>query len=70
MRRVHVTIVAVEKLEVLLILSESYPACKANAPFYFVISGPSGCILFFSHYLINYTILVKKKIIDPIHGHL
>ena len=56
MTRVHVTILAVEKLEVLLILSESYPACKADAPYYIVICGPSGCTLFFSHYLINYTI--------------
>jgi hypothetical protein len=40
LRRVHVAIVAVEKQQVLHIVSSlNYPACKAHAPYYIVICG-------------------------------
>jgi hypothetical protein len=48
LRRVRVTIVAVEKPKVLHIpsvCSLSYPECKAHAPHYIVICGLSGCTI-------------------------
>jgi len=56
-RRVRVTIVAMDKQEVIHILnvcvcvcvcvcSVSYPACKAHAPYYTVICGLSGFTIF------------------------
>jgi hypothetical protein len=49
-----VTIVAMKKQQVLYILSEcacgcshSYPACKAHALYYIVITGLSGFRIFF-----------------------
>jgi len=50
LRRVRVTIIAVEKQEVLYILSASaacYAACKAHVPHYIVIFGLSGHTIFF-----------------------
>jgi hypothetical protein len=52
MRRVRVTIVAVEKaISItyceLCVYSLSYPACKAHASYYIVICGLSGCTIFF-----------------------
>jgi hypothetical protein len=46
---------AFEKSRVLHILSVSlfsclsYPTCNAHGPYYIVISGLFGCIMFFSH---------------------
>ena len=53
LRRVRFTIVAVEKQQVLHILSVclysclSYLACKMHAPYYIVICGLSGSVVFF-----------------------
>jgi hypothetical protein len=65
LRRVRLTICAVEEQKVLNILSVcvcslSYPACKAHASYYIVICGLSGSIHIFPHYLINGTIFGKK----------
>jgi len=52
LRSVRVTIVTVESLQVLHILSVcvcslSYPACNAHEPYFIVICGLSGCTIFF-----------------------
>jgi len=51
-RRVRVTTVAEEKQYVLSILnvcvcSLSYPACKARAPYYFIVCGLSDSTILF-----------------------
>jgi hypothetical protein len=61
MWRVRVTIVAVEKQQVLhtlCVCSLSYPACKAHAPYYIVICG-LWLHQIFRHYLLNGTIFGK-----------
>jgi hypothetical protein len=63
-RPVRVTIIAVEKQEILDILSvcsPSYPACKTC---FIVICGLCCSTIFFAHYLINGTIFRKKKILN------
>jgi len=58
LRRVRVTIVAVEKQQILYILSVrfhyclSYPVCNAFSPYYILIFYLSGCTIFF-HFLVK-----------------
>jgi hypothetical protein len=50
LRRVRVTVVTVQQLEVIYILctcSLSYPAFKVHAPYYIVVYGLSGSTIFF-----------------------
>jgi len=44
--------------------SLSYPVCKAHAPYYMVLCGLTGCIIFFPHDLINGTIFFFKNITE------
>jgi len=68
LRYVHVTTVAVEKQELINIMSVclyyclSYPACQLHFH-YTVICRLSGSTVF-SHYLINHTIFEKKKLLN------
>ena len=66
LRRVRVTIVAVEMKLALHILmcvcSLCSPACIAHAPYYIVVCGLPGYTIFSPHYLINGTTFEKKVI--------
>jgi hypothetical protein len=68
LRRVRVTIVAVEELEYYIfwvcVCSLSYPACKAHAPYCIVICGLFGCIIFF-HNTSQMEGFSEKKVIEP-----
>jgi hypothetical protein len=63
LRRVRVTIVAVEKQSVLSIMSlfscRDYPACNAHAPYCHLCPAPLYSI--FPHYLTNGTIFGKQS---------
>ena len=51
--RVRVNTVAVEMLYYIFcvcVCNLSYPVCKAHAPYYIVICGPSDCTIFL-HYI-------------------
>ena len=66
LRRVRISIVAVDKQEALHILSVyicifSYPACNAHEPYCIVTCGLSGCAINFPRYLINCTIFGGKN---------
>jgi hypothetical protein len=60
--RVRVTNVAVEMHNVfyICVCILSYRSCKAHAPYYIVICGPSHCTHIFPHYLVTDTIFGKK----------
>jgi hypothetical protein len=70
LRHVRVSTVAVEKQQVLHILSVclysclSYAACTAHAPYHLVICGLSGSYHTFQHCIINGTIFWKKKLLS------
>jgi len=42
----------------------SCTAYKAHVPYYSVICSPSGCTVFFPHYVINGTIFGEKKLLN------
>ena len=48
LKLVHVTTISISYSECV-----SHPACKASVPYYVVVCGSSGSIIFFLHYLIN-----------------
>jgi len=63
LRRVHVTVVAMEKQSVLHILCVCvwpWPARKGPAPCFVVVCGLFGCTIFSTQYLINGRIFGKK----------
>ena len=45
------------------VCSLRYPACQANAAFYFVICGLSGTTVFFQHCVINSTVFGKRILV-------